>query len=157
MATTRTTMSTQDREWVVSYLTLRQMIGWIGLLMPIAVRVGGYLMERIHTTDSISAYYYTSMRDVFVSTLVLVGILLGVAIGSSKLVYDAVYPLLVGFYSIPKVAVVPIFVVWFGRLVDDQYLPELTTEKKVVGRQGPTSDGSLIDCNSLMLGSRQSL
>ena len=45
---------------------------------------------------------------------VLVGILLGVAIGSSRLVYDAVYPLLVGFYSIPKVAVVPIFVVWFG-------------------------------------------
>lgn len=45
---------------------------------------------------------------------VLVGIILGIAIGSSRLVYDAVYPLLVGFYSIPKVAVVPLFVVWFG-------------------------------------------
>ena len=41
-------MNAQDRQWVVSYLTLRQMIGWIGLLMPIAVRLGGYLLEGIH-------------------------------------------------------------------------------------------------------------
>jgi NitT/TauT family transport system permease protein len=45
---------------------------------------------------------------------VAVGILLGMLIGSSKLAYDVAYPLLVGFSSIPKVAVVPIFVVWFG-------------------------------------------
>ncbi len=45
---------------------------------------------------------------------VIVGTLLGIAIGSSRLVYDAMYPLLVGFYSIPKVAVVPILVIWFG-------------------------------------------
>jgi hypothetical protein len=69
-------MADQDKELVVSYLTLRQMIGWIGLLMPISVRLGALIFERIHTTDSISAYYYTGMRDVFVSTLVLVGILL---------------------------------------------------------------------------------
>jgi len=45
---------------------------------------------------------------------VLAGIVIGVVIGSSKLAYDVAYPLLVGFSSIPKVAVVPIFVVWFG-------------------------------------------
>lgn len=45
---------------------------------------------------------------------VAVGLLLGVLIGSSKLAYDTAYPLLVGFSSIPKVAVVPIFVLWFG-------------------------------------------
>ncbi len=45
---------------------------------------------------------------------VVTGTLIGIAIGSSRLVYDAMYPLLVGFYSIPKVAVVPILVVWFG-------------------------------------------
>ena len=69
-------MNNQNGEFVVSYLTLRQMIGWIGLLMPIAVRLGGYFFEGIKTTDSISAYYYTGMRDLFVSTLVLVGVLL---------------------------------------------------------------------------------
>jgi len=45
---------------------------------------------------------------------VIAGTLIGIAIGSSRLVYEAMYPLLVGFYSIPKVAVVPILVVWFG-------------------------------------------
>ncbi|MEY3252657.1 MAG: hypothetical protein RL227_1630 [Pseudomonadota bacterium] len=45
---------------------------------------------------------------------VSVGIVIGMLIGSSKLAYDVAYPLLVGFSSIPKVAVVPIFVVWFG-------------------------------------------
>lgn len=69
-------MAGQDNELVVSYLTLRRMIGWIGLLMPLAVRLGAFVFEGIRTTDSISAYYYTGMRDVFVSTLVLVGILL---------------------------------------------------------------------------------
>ena len=45
---------------------------------------------------------------------VVAGIALGAIIGSSKLAYDVAYPLLVGFSCIPKVAVVPIFVVWFG-------------------------------------------
>jgi len=45
---------------------------------------------------------------------VAIGIVLGVLVGSSKLAYDTAYPLLVGFSSTPKVAVVPIFVLWFG-------------------------------------------
>ncbi|AVO46651.1 ABC transporter permease [Phreatobacter cathodiphilus] len=45
---------------------------------------------------------------------VVIGILFGVGIGSSRLAYDTAYPLLVGVSSIPKVAVVPIFVLWFG-------------------------------------------
>jgi hypothetical protein len=69
-------MTAQDKELVVSYLTLRQMIGWVAILMPIAVRAGAYCFENVHSTNSISAYYYTGMRDVFVSTLVLSGALL---------------------------------------------------------------------------------
>lgn len=45
---------------------------------------------------------------------VAVGLVLGVALGASALVYRAVYPLLIGFNAVPKVAVVPILVVWFG-------------------------------------------
>jgi NitT/TauT family transport system permease protein len=45
---------------------------------------------------------------------VMVGVLLGLLIGTSRVAYDTAYPLLVGFSSIPKVAVVPIFVLWFG-------------------------------------------
>jgi NitT/TauT family transport system permease protein len=45
---------------------------------------------------------------------ILIGISLGMLVGSSKIAYDVAYPLLIGFASIPKVAVVPIFVLWFG-------------------------------------------
>jgi NitT/TauT family transport system permease protein len=55
---------------------------------------------------------YTTM--VGFSFGVMIGLSLGVLIGSSRLAYDTAYPLLVGISSIPKVAVVPIFVLWFG-------------------------------------------
>jgi NitT/TauT family transport system permease protein len=42
------------------------------------------------------------------------GLLLGFAIGSSATVNAALYPLLVAFNSIPKAAVVPLLVMWFG-------------------------------------------
>lgn len=45
---------------------------------------------------------------------IILGVLLGMLIGSSKLAYDVAYPMLVGFSSIPKVALVPILVLWFG-------------------------------------------
>src|SRR5215467_5891652 len=45
---------------------------------------------------------------------VLFGLGGGVLFGSSTLIYDGFYPALVGFNSIPKVAVIPILVIWFG-------------------------------------------
>ncbi len=45
---------------------------------------------------------------------IVFGLATGVAIGSSTLVYNGFYPVLIGFNSIPKVAVVPILVIWFG-------------------------------------------
>ncbi|HEX2113436.1 MAG TPA: ABC transporter permease [Alphaproteobacteria bacterium] len=45
---------------------------------------------------------------------VLFGLVLGLVIGSSRLIYEALYPLMVAFNSIPKVAIVPVLVIWFG-------------------------------------------
>ena len=45
---------------------------------------------------------------------ILVGVLLGFLIGSSRLAYTALYPLMVAFNAVPKAAIVPILVVWFG-------------------------------------------
>ncbi|HEV2573123.1 MAG TPA: ABC transporter permease [Beijerinckiaceae bacterium] len=45
---------------------------------------------------------------------IVLGVLLGIVVGSSRVAYDVANPLLVGFASVPKVAVVPIFVLWFG-------------------------------------------
>ena len=42
------------------------------------------------------------------------GLLLGLFVGWSRTVYRGLYPVMIGFNSIPKVAVVPILVMWFG-------------------------------------------
>jgi len=42
------------------------------------------------------------------------GLLLGLAVGWSRTFYAGLYPLMIGFNAIPKVAVVPILVLWFG-------------------------------------------
>ena len=45
---------------------------------------------------------------------IVFGMAIGLLVGSSKLLYAGLNPILVGFNSIPKVAVVPILVIWFG-------------------------------------------
>jgi NitT/TauT family transport system permease protein len=42
------------------------------------------------------------------------GLFLGLLVGSSRYLYVGLNPILVGFNSIPKVAVVPVLVIWFG-------------------------------------------
>ena len=45
---------------------------------------------------------------------IVVGVLLGFVVGSSRLAYAAIYPLMTAFNALPKAAFVPILVVWFG-------------------------------------------
>jgi NitT/TauT family transport system permease protein len=60
-----------------------------------------------------------SLQTLFTTTLgfllaVVGGLALGLAIGWSRAIYAGLYPLMIGFNSVPKVAVVPILVIWFG-------------------------------------------
>jgi hypothetical protein len=53
-----------------SYLALRKAVGWIGVLLPFTLMLGYFVIfhgEKIQS--SISDYYYTGMRDVFVGAL----------------------------------------------------------------------------------------
>jgi len=42
------------------------------------------------------------------------GLLLGLAVGASVFVYSGLYPLLIAFNAVPKVALVPILMIWLG-------------------------------------------
>ncbi len=58
---------------------------------------------------------YTLMTTVIgFGVAVVSGVLLGLAIGASVLVYSGLYPLLIAFNAIPKAALVPILIIWFG-------------------------------------------
>ncbi|MEZ2295517.1 ABC transporter permease [Variovorax sp. RCC_210] len=83
------------------------------LILPRPSQIAMVLLQKMpllwpHTVQTL----YTTLAGFVLG--VGAGIVVGVVIGSSKLAYDVTYPLLVGFSSIPKVAVVPLFVVWFG-------------------------------------------
>ncbi len=57
---------------VLSYLALRKAVGGIALALPFAIAVPWALLR--HTVQtSISAYYYTGMRNLFVGSLCAIG------------------------------------------------------------------------------------
>lgn len=64
--------------YVSSYLITRTVVGFLGILLPIAFIVGEafYLRGDVHVRGSISAYYHTAMRDLFVAGLCVIGFLL---------------------------------------------------------------------------------
>lgn len=65
------------------------------------------------------AIWKNSLQTLYTTTVgfilaVVFGLGLGIAIGWSRFIYAGLYPLMIGFNAIPKVAVVPILVIWFG-------------------------------------------
>ncbi len=87
--------------------------GISSLILPRPTEIVGALVEYAHGIWPHAAQtLYTTLTGFAFG--VMIGLALGVLIGSSRLAYDTAYPLLVGVSSIPKVAVVPIFVLWFG-------------------------------------------
>lgn len=66
-----------------------------------------------------SPIYKNSLQTLFTTTVgfaiaVVAGLLLGLLVGWSKTIYAGLYPIMVGFNAIPKVALVPILVIWCG-------------------------------------------
>ena len=71
------------------------------------------------TVDHAGTIWGHALRTFWVTMVgfgisILVGVLLGFLIGSSRIAYAAVYPLMTAFNALPKAAFVPILVVWFG-------------------------------------------
>lgn len=102
---------------IIGFFILWEMIcagfGIRDLVLPRPSQIIATLIERMpaiwpHAAQTL----YTTLIGFTLG--VAAGALIGVLVGSSRLAYDVAYPLLVGFSSTPKVAVVPIFVLWFG-------------------------------------------
>ena len=61
---------------VLSYLELRKAVGIIGCALPFVLAFGKMLLQGRGIQDSISCYYYTDMRNVFVGSLCAIGVFL---------------------------------------------------------------------------------
>lgn len=66
--------------------------------------------------DAIAPMAWQTLRATLVGfgCGVSIGLILGALIGSIRTLYDMVYPSLVAFHTIPSIALIPLFVIWFG-------------------------------------------
>ncbi len=62
---------------VISYLSLRKAIGIIGIALPFVLALGKILFEGPGIQSSISGYYHTVVRDIFVGSLCAIAVFLG--------------------------------------------------------------------------------
>ena len=68
--------SADEHPLAVSYFGLRRTIGFIGFFLPLVLSLGNMFATGPGIEGSISAYYYTVMRDVFVGSLCAIGVFL---------------------------------------------------------------------------------
>jgi hypothetical protein len=89
----------QHSSLTFSYLALRKAVGWIGILLPFVLMMGGYLIfKEDFTLKNISVYYYTGMRDVFVGSLCAISLFLFFYKGYDK--WDNRMGSLAGFFAL---------------------------------------------------------
>ena len=82
-------------------------------VFPAPSAIWARLVE-FHTVIAAHAWRTFWVTMVGFALAIVVGVLLGFIIGSSRLAYTAMYPLMTAFNALPKAAIVPILVVWFG-------------------------------------------
>ncbi len=105
--------------WIVTVVLL--------ILWEAAVQI--FNVSRIELPSAIESFYaiwefrvalWQNALTTLIATVigfgiaVVFGVAMGIAIGLWRPVYAALYPLMVAFNSIPKVAIVPILMLWFG-------------------------------------------
>jgi len=82
-------------------------------ILPAPSEVFGALWKyRKPIADNSWVTLWTTLAGFLIATAF--GLVLGIAIGWHRAIYSGIYPVLVGFNSIPKVAVVPVLILWFG-------------------------------------------
>lgn len=69
---------------IISYMTLRKAVGILGMSLGFIVVLGGFFFGSGEVEGSISEYYLTNMRDIFVGVLFISGAFLLVYKGYDK-------------------------------------------------------------------------
>jgi len=81
----RTRVSSSEQPLVVSYLTLRKAVGSLGIAFPVILAVGCWASGGcVGLESSMSQYYGTDMRDIFVGVLFSIGLFLFAYRGYSR-------------------------------------------------------------------------
>lgn len=75
-----------------------------GLTQPLTSQVGFWYHGSVTMIEALAGFSIGS----------ILGIVIGISVAHFRLVEQVVYPYIIAFQSLPKVAVAPLFVIWFG-------------------------------------------
>ncbi len=65
----------ENENYMLSYYALRNIVGWIAILLPLVLVIGDVVLFNANSMESsISSYYFTNMGDVFVGALCAVAL-----------------------------------------------------------------------------------
>jgi NitT/TauT family transport system permease protein len=83
------------------------------ILLPKPTKIFIVFWQRL---DILLAFCWDTLWTTLIGFFIAIagGLLLGLAIGASPFVYSGLYPLLIAFNAVPKVALVPILMIWVG-------------------------------------------
>jgi hypothetical protein len=80
----------RDAAYTRSYRIIRLTVGFLGVLLPIIFIIGEafFLRGGVHVRGSLSAYYHTSMQDIFVAGLCVIGFMLATYMAGELRTWD---------------------------------------------------------------------
>jgi hypothetical protein len=80
----------RDEAYTRSYRVIRLVVGFLGILLPIIFIIGeaAFLRGGVHVRGSLSEYYHTSMQDIFVGGLCVIGFLLATYMAGEARTWD---------------------------------------------------------------------
>ncbi|CAN5177275.1 ABC transporter permease [soil metagenome] len=83
------------------------------IILPRPTKVFAVFVQRF---DILVAFCWDTLWTTVLGFAIAIvgGMVLGVLIGASPLIYSGLYPLLIAFNAVPKVAIVPILMIWVG-------------------------------------------
>ncbi|MCT1655801.1 ABC transporter permease [Brevibacterium luteolum] len=107
---------------LLAFLLLWQLAGSVAanpMFVSSPVAVWNQLWAWI-SDGTLGTHTWITIQEVALGYIIgsLAGALTGFALASIRLIYDVCEPFMMALYSIPKVALAPLFIVWFGIGID---------------------------------------
>jgi ABC-type nitrate/sulfonate/bicarbonate transport system permease component len=106
--------------WVLAFLILWQFVTSAGIINKIflasPLAIAGVAYDMFFVTGEIYPHVLVSLKEATLgfAFAIVVGVLLGLAMGRFEGVRRAVEPFVMALYSTPSVALLPLFILWLG-------------------------------------------
>ena len=90
------------RLYIISYMIIRFAVGFLGFMLPASLAIGEwkFIHGPFSLRGSLSAYYFTNMRDWFVGTMWVIGVLLMTYMAAQWKRFDFIASFIAGIFLI---------------------------------------------------------